>query len=89
MPVMQGTAQFPHQNADALLPHTDPVFDEGTALHTAVDMRDPSPATVPWLVGQCRRSCPCLAAGLLGRHEALHGGSVHARKPEPATIGSQ
>src|SRR5712691_1099367 len=51
--VVQGTAQFHHQIADVLLPQADPVCDEATALHMAVDMRDPSPATVPCLGGQC------------------------------------
>ena len=41
--VVQGTAQFHHQIADVLLPQADPVCDEATALHTAVDMRDLSP----------------------------------------------
>jgi hypothetical protein len=36
--VVQGTAQFHHEIADTLLPQADPVFDDATALHTAVDM---------------------------------------------------
>jgi len=32
--VVQGTAEFHHQIADALLPQTEPVFDDATALHT-------------------------------------------------------
>jgi hypothetical protein len=39
--VVQGTADFHHQIADALLPQADPVFDDATALHTAVDVFDP------------------------------------------------
>ena len=39
--VMQGTAEFHHDIADALLPQADPVFDDATALDTAVDMLDP------------------------------------------------
>src|SRR5712692_7815642 len=39
--IMQGTAQFHHQIADALFPQPEPVFDNATALHTAVDMLDP------------------------------------------------
>src|SRR5712692_7399778 len=38
---VQGTAKFHHQIADALLPQADPVFDDATALDTAVDMLDP------------------------------------------------
>jgi hypothetical protein len=39
--VVQGTAQFHHQIANALLPQADPVFDDATTLDTAVDMLDP------------------------------------------------
>src|SRR3712207_7432 len=49
--VMQGTAQFHYDIADARLPQTDPVFDNATALDTAVDMLDPQPAVVQSLVG--------------------------------------
>ena len=34
---MQGTAQFHHEITDALLPQTDAVFDDATALDTTVD----------------------------------------------------
>jgi hypothetical protein len=49
---MQGTAEFYHDIPDARLPQTDPVFDNATALDTAVDMLDPQPAAVQGLVGQ-------------------------------------
>ena len=49
--VMQGTAEFHHQIANARLPQAEPVFDNATALHTAVDMLDPQPAIVQGLVG--------------------------------------
>jgi len=39
--VVQGTAKFHHEIADALLPQADPIFDDATALHTTVDMLDP------------------------------------------------
>jgi hypothetical protein len=42
--VVQGTADFHHEVADVLLPQADPVFDEATALDTAVDMFDAQPA---------------------------------------------
>src|SRR5208282_1238761 len=48
--VMQGTADFHHQIADAPLPQADPVFDDATAFDTAVDMFDPQPAIVERLV---------------------------------------
>jgi len=38
--VMQGTADFHHDIADAFLPEADPVFHDATALDTAVDMLD-------------------------------------------------
>ena len=39
--VMEGTAAFHHQIADALLPQANPVFHDATALDTAVDVLDP------------------------------------------------
>jgi hypothetical protein len=45
-----------------------------TALHTAVDRLDASPAVVQNLVGQLLLQCQLLAAGFLGRHEDLHLG---------------
>jgi hypothetical protein len=36
---------------DALLPQAQPVFDDATALHTAVDMLNPQPAVVQGLIG--------------------------------------
>jgi hypothetical protein len=48
--VVQGTAQFHHQIADALLPQADPVFDDAAARDTAVDMLDPQPTLVERLV---------------------------------------
>jgi hypothetical protein len=38
---MQRTAQFHHEIADTCLPQADPVFDDATALDTAIDMLDP------------------------------------------------
>src|SRR6266852_9798580 len=49
--VVQGTADVHHQIAYALLPQADPVFDDATALHTAVDMLDPQPALGERLIG--------------------------------------
>jgi hypothetical protein len=39
--VVQGTAEFHHQIPDTRLPQTQPVFDDPTPLHTAVDVLDP------------------------------------------------
>ncbi len=61
---MQGTAEFHHQIADALLPQADAVFHDATALDTAVDMLDPQPALVERLVGQ-----------LLLQRQLLHRGA--------------
>jgi len=49
---MQGTAEFHHQIADALLPQADPVFHHATALDATVDMLDPQPTVVQSLIGQ-------------------------------------
>ena len=50
--VVQGTAEFHHEIADALLPQADQVFHNATALDTAVDMLDPQPTLVQRLGGQ-------------------------------------
>ena len=39
--VMQGTAEFPDEIADALLPQTDPVFHDTAALDATVDRLEP------------------------------------------------
>jgi len=67
--VMQGTAEFPHEIPNALLPQPDPVFDDAAALDAAVDMLDPQPTVVQGLVGQLLLQRQLLAAGFLGRHE--------------------
>jgi hypothetical protein len=36
--IVQGTTDFHHEIADALLPQADPVFDDAAALDAAVDM---------------------------------------------------
>ena len=48
--VVQSTAQFHHEIADAFFPQADPVFDDATTLDTAVDMLDPQPPLVECLV---------------------------------------
>src|SRR5262245_65485441 len=64
--IMQGTAEFHHQIADALLPQADPVFHDATALDTAVDMLDPQPTAVQLLVGRLLFQRELLAAWFLG-----------------------
>jgi hypothetical protein len=69
--VVQGTAEFHHQIADALLPQPDPVFHHATALHATVDMLNAAPAMVQGLVGACFLQRQLLATGFLGGHEEL------------------
>ena len=69
---MQGTAEFHHQIADALLPQADPVFDDAAALDTAVDVLDAQPTLVERLVRPLLLPRELLAAGFLGRHEHRH-----------------
>jgi hypothetical protein len=49
--IVQGTAEFHHEIADARLPQADPVFHHATTLDAAVDMLDPQPPLVERLVG--------------------------------------
>jgi hypothetical protein len=44
--VMQRTAEFHYQIADAVLPQSKPIFDNATALDAAVDMLNPKTALV-------------------------------------------
>ena len=78
---MQGTADFHHEIADALLPQADPVFDDATALDAAVDMLDPQPTLVERLVGSLLRPRELLARGFLVGMRISTWGSVKARKP--------
>ena len=70
--VVQGTAEFHHEIADALLPQADPVFHNATPLDTAVDMLNPQSAVVERLVGQVLLQGQLRTAWLLRRHEDLH-----------------
>src|SRR6266581_5291000 len=72
--VMQGTAEFHHEIADAVLPQPDPVFDDTAALDAAVDMLDPEPTVVQSLIGQFLLPRQLLATGFLGWHQDLHLG---------------
>ena len=79
---MQDTADFHHHIADALLPQTDPVFDDAAALDTAVDMLDPQAAGVERLVRPLLRQRQVRARGFPGRHEDLHPGQREAQEAE-------
>src|SRR5262249_7555016 len=69
---MQGTAEFHHQITDPLLPQADPVLHDAAALDTTIDVLNPQPPLIEYLVGQVLLQCELLAAGFLGRHEDLH-----------------
>ncbi len=84
--VVQGTAEFHHQIADALLPQADPVFHDATALDTAVDMLDPQPPLVERLVGPLLLQGQLRTAWLLRRHEDLH---LRERERQEAQILQQ
>ena len=47
---MEGPADVPHQIADVHLPEAASVFDAATALDTAMDMVDPQPTLVQFLI---------------------------------------
>jgi hypothetical protein len=79
---MQGTAEFHHEIADAVLPQPTPVFDDAAALHTAVDMFDPPPTLVQRLVGSVLLPGQFLPAGFLGRHEDLHLGEREGQEAQ-------
>jgi hypothetical protein len=70
--IVQGTVEFHHEIADALLPQPDPVLHHATTLHTAVDMLNPQSAVVERLVGPLLLQGQLRTAGLLRRHEELH-----------------
>ena len=46
----EGTADVPHQSADAHLPEAASVFDAATALATVMNMVEPQPTLVERLV---------------------------------------
>src|SRR5262245_30010419 len=84
--VAQGTAEFHHEIADALLPQADPVFHNATPLDAAVDMLDPESPLVEHLVGQVLLQGELRTAGLLRRHEDFH---LREREGQKAQILQQ
>jgi hypothetical protein len=89
--VVQGTTYFPHDLPDALLPPTAPVFDQATALHTAVHLLDPEPPLVQPLVRHVLLPRQRLAAGFLRRQAELdlgpRAGHTAQVLQEPASRG--
>ena len=83
---MQGTAEFHHEIADALLPQADPVFHNATPLDAAGDVLDPEPPLVERLVGQVLLQGQLRTAGLLRRHENRH---LRERERQEAQILQQ
>lgn len=79
---MQGTTEFPYQIMGAFRPQADAVFDNTTALPTAVDMRDAPSAVVQDLVGPLLGQRHHLAAGFLGRHEDRHLGEREGQEAQ-------
>ena len=79
---MQGTADFHYDIPDTLLPQADAVFDDATALDTAVDMLDPQSAGVERLVGSLLRPWQVRARWFFRRHEDLHLGKGEGHEAE-------
>ena len=84
--VVQGTTEFHHQIANALLPQTEAVFDEAAALDTAIDVLHPQPPLIEYLVGPLLLQGQLCTAGLLRRHEDLH---LREREGQEAQILQQ
>ena len=79
---MQGTTDFHHEITDALLPQTDAVFDDATALDTAVDVLDTAPARMAGLVGQLLLQGEGLPAWFLCGHADRHLRERERQEPE-------
>src|SRR5215467_5814909 len=50
--IVQGATDLHHHITNTFFPQTNAVFDDTTALDTAVDMLDPQPPLVEHLIGQ-------------------------------------
>ncbi len=80
---MQGTTEFHHEIADAVLPQPDAVFHHAAALDTALDMLDPQPTVMQSLVGALLFEGEVLAAPrFLHGHEDLHLGQRERQEAE-------
>ena len=79
---MERTAEFHHDIPDALLPQAEPIFDDTTALDTAIHMLNPEPTLVECLIGPLLLSCQLLAPWLLRRHEDLDLGQCERQEAQ-------
>ena len=85
--VVQGT-EFHDQIADTFFPQADVVFDDATALDTAIDMVEPQPTLVKCLVRHVLLLREILAANrdkLKGRGKVAH---AHGRRQAPPIAGA-
>jgi hypothetical protein len=71
----EDTADVPHQIADAHLPEATSVFDAATALDTAMDMVDPQPTLVEFLVRHVLLSRELLPQIEINSNERASSGS--------------
>ena len=79
--VVQGTAEFHHQVTDPLLPQADAVLHDTTALDAAVDMLDPEPPLIEYLVGPLLLQGQPAPRGFFVGMRISTCGSVKDRKP--------
>jgi len=83
---MQRTADFHYQITDTLLPQSKPIFDNATALDTAVDMFNPKTTLIQGPVHALLFQRQHLASWFLHRHQDLH---VRQRERDKAQILQQ
>src|SRR5262252_1577243 len=84
--IVQGATDLHHHITNTFFPQTHAVFDDTTALDTAVDMLDPQPPLVEHLIGQGLLQGELRTAGLLRRHQDLH---LREREGQEAQILQQ
>src|SRR5215471_21803819 len=72
--IVQGATDLHHHITNTFFPQTNAVFDDTTALDTAVDMLDPQPPLGERLVGQLLLQGQLRTAWLLRRHQDLYLG---------------
>src|SRR5215813_14906295 len=80
--VVQGTAELHHEITDPLLPQTDAVFHNATALHATVHMLNPQATLVQRLVRPLLLPRELLATRFLGRHEDHHLRECERQEPQ-------
>ena len=80
--MVQGTTDFHHEIAGALLPQADPVLHDAAALDTAVDMLDPRSRRwwSAWFARWCSRGSAWPRGFLVGMRITTSG-RVKARNP--------